>query len=445
MKTSTPLSAASRRQVLGLAVPIILANLTQPLLAAVDTAVAGHLGGAAPVGGVAQGGLLLGFVFWGLGFLRMGTSALVAQAHGAQDEAALAGHLSRALLLALGLGLLVLMLGAAGFEAGLKLLGGSTAVRAQAHAYGTARLMAAPFVLANYVLLGYLLGRQQVRLALALQVAVNLINLLALLIAVGVLEAGVRGIGAATAVADAGGFVLGWLALRLAQGHWPRVRWRERSTRGAWARLLGVNRDIFLRTACLLAVLGVFSRRSAEHGDVILAANAVLQLFGNVTSYALDGFAQAAETLVGAAVGRGDVRALREALRASLLLALSGALAFAALYALAGGVLIEHLTDAPAIAAAARQYLPWTIVMPLAACGGFILDGVFIGATRTRALMASMFVAAGFFASTLYAARDWANHGLWLALIVFMLARGLALAACLPGLLRTTSMPARAA
>ncbi|SDV49257.1 MATE family efflux transporter [Chitinasiproducens palmae] len=448
--------AADHRQVATLAVPIIIANLTQPMLAAADTAVAGHLGAASMLGGVAQGGLLLGFIFWSFGFLRMGTTGLVAQAAGAGDERAVAAHLARGLSLALALGTLLLLAAPLLLPNALALLGGSAAVQADAHAYCLARLLAAPAVLGNYVVLGHLLGLQRVRSALMLQVGVNIINLSALAIAVGKLGGGVASIGIATACADILGFAAGllWLAhmarqrgaIRQSADGAPTPnrattdrmqRWLAAlSDRAAWRRLVGVNRDIFVRTFCLLAALAAFSRGSARLGDTILAANAVLQVFGNLTSFALDGIAQAVEALVGTAVGRRDRAAFAAALRASAHFTAAGATCFALFYLVCGDWLIAKLTALPEVAIAAHHALPWAVLLPLVAAPGFLLDGVYIGATRTGALMRSMVVAAIGFAATLYASASWGNNGLWCALIVLMLLRGVTLALWLPSLLR---------
>ncbi len=329
------------RRVLALAFPIVLANLTQPLLSAVDTAVAGHLPGPAYLGGVALGGVFFNFVFWGFGFLRMGTTGLVAQAHGAGDARALRANVVRALLLALGIGLALLVLQVPAIRITLALLGASEAVTRMAEIYCHARIWSAPFALANYVVLGTLLGRQQVRLALLLQVFINLVNMVAVLGLVLGAGMGVGGIGAATAAADILGFVLGmallWLLRWDGMRGLPPMTRAELLARDAWRRLMGLNADIFLHTACLLAAFGWFAHAGAQQGDVILAANALLLNFLTFMAYGLDGFAHAAEALVGAALGARDGRALRSAIRVSTLWSVLGAALFSLVYAVAGG------------------------------------------------------------------------------------------------------------
>jgi MATE family multidrug resistance protein len=419
----------AHRELLALAVPIILANLTQPLLSAVDTGIAGHLPGAAALGGVALGGLIFNIIFWGFGFLRMGTTGLVAQAYGALDWLALRASLLRALGLAFGIGAALLLTRTPLIAALLDLLGGSAAVRANAELYCTIRIFSAPAALANYVVLGYLLGRQRARLGVSVQILVNLVNMAAALLFVYRFGWGVAGIGAATAVADWVGFGFGLILIwRLRHPGLLPPTWSNLLERAAWARLITVNRDIFLRTLCLIGSFGLFAHEGARMGDTILAANALLLNFQTFMAFGLDGFAHAAEALVGAAIGARNRAALAVAVRTSLLWAGLGASLFSLAYLYLGLTIIGLLTDIPEIAATARVYLPWTIVSPLVSVWGFQLDGIYIGATRTRALRNSMALSflAFLLAIMLFEPR-WNNHGLWAALLVLMAVRGVTL------------------
>jgi MATE family multidrug resistance protein len=414
------------RALLALAVPIVLANLTQPVLSAVDTAVAGHLPGSSALGGVALGGLFFNFVLWGFGFLRMGTTGFVAQAEGAGDWSELRATLRRALALAAGIGALLLVLRAPLIAVALDLLGGSDAVRDQAAQYCRARIWSAPAALGNYVVLGYLLGRRRVRLGLLLQIMINLVNMaLALLFVFGFGWA-VAGIGAATAGADWAGLALGTVLLRrLRHRNLPKVDWRRILERRAAFRLLAVNRDIFIRTLCLVGSFGWFAHLGAGLGDDILAANALLLNFQTFMAFGLDGFAHAAEALVGAAIGARDGPALKSAVRLSLGWAFGCAAAFSLFYLLFGAAVIALLTDQPAIRATALRYLPWAVLSPPISVWGFQLDGVYIGATRTRALRDSMVLSAlGFLAATALLEPLFGNHGLWASLMVLMILRG---------------------
>jgi multidrug resistance protein, MATE family len=426
------------RRVLALAFPIVLANLTQPILGAVDTAVAGHLDSASYLGGVALGGLFFNFVFWGFGFLRMGTTGLVAQAHGAADEAELRNTVIRALLMAGAIGAAVLALQLPLIDYALRLIGGSEAVQRHARIYCHARIWAAPLALGNYVVLGWLLGTQRVRLALLSQVFINSVNIVAVLLYVYLFDWGVAGIGAATATADALGFVLG--AALLWHGRprgLPALKRAALFDTSALKRLVVLNRDIFVRTLCLLSSFGWFTHLGARQGDATLAANALLLNFQTFMAYGLDGFAHAAEALVGAAIGARDRHAFRQAVKVTALWSALGALGFALVYWGAGAWIIERLTDQAAVRVAAETYLPWAALSPVISVWGFLLDGVFIGATRTRELMVSMIVSLTVFvavSSALLALHG--NHGLWAAMLIFMAARGVTLARYLPGVVR---------
>jgi len=426
------------RRVLTLAFPIVLANLTQPILGAVDTAVAGHLGSAADLGGVALGGLFFNFVFWGFGFLRMGTTGLVAQAFGAGDLAGLRANVARALLLAFAIGALILLVQAPLIHTVLALIGAGADVQHNASVYCHARIGSAPFVLANYVVLGYLLGTQRVRLALAAQVVINLINVVAVLVYVYGLGWGIAGIGAATATADVLGFAFG-----------AAILWRQRPRiaeplrlgavlePAALKRLVVLNRDIFLRTMCLLASFGWFTHLGARQGDVVLAANALLLNFQTFMAYGLDGFAHAAEALVGAAIGARDRDAFRQAVHVNLFWSILGALGFALVYWAAGSWIIERLTNDTTVRAAAERFLPWAALSPVVSVWGFLLDGVFIGATRTHELMRSMAISLAVFLAASWALTGpFGNHGLWAALLIFMGARGLTLSPLVPRISR---------
>lgn len=428
--TAPALPVRWHRRVLALAFPIVLANLTQPILGAVDTAVAGHLDGAAYLGGVALGGLFFNFVFWGFGFLRMGTTGLVAQAHGAGDHAALRDNVVRALLLAAAIGAAILALQVPLIDYALRAIGGSDAVQRNARLYCHARIWAAPLALGNYVVLGWLLGTQRVRLALLSQVFINGVNIVAVFLYVYVFNWGVAGIGAATSTADALGFMLG--AALLWHG---RTRGLPALTRqalfdaAALRRLIVLNRDIFLRTLCLLLSFGWFAHLGAKQGDATLAANALLLNFQTFMAYGLDGFAHAAEALVGAAIGARDRHAFVQAIKVTALWSALGALGFALVYAGLGSWIVERLTDQATVRATAERYLPWAALSPVVSVGGYVLDGVFIGATRTRELMTSMVLSFAIFVGASWPLLMlYGNHGLWAAMLVFMAARGVTLA-----------------
>lgn len=417
------------RQVLFLAIPIILANLTQPLMSAVDTAVAGHLPGAQHLAGVALGSLLFNFLFWGFGFLRLGTTGVVAQYFGAGRQDAVLLTVGRGILIATTLGLVILLLQKPLIAGGLSLLGASREAGEQAQLYAAGRVWAAPFALINYVILGWLLGCQRVRIALAIQILINVVNLTAVLSFVYGLGWGVSGIGRATALADFSGTAVGvWLLWRSHRTGLRTLRWAALSETAALRRLVQINSHIFIRTACLLATTAWFTHLGARQGDALLAANAILLNFLSFTSYGLDGFAHAAETLTGAAIGQRNVARLKRVVRICLAWGLLGALLYALVYAMAGSALIDLLTDQADIAGLANTYLLWAMLAPLISMPAYLYDGIFMGATRTRPLMLTMLACSlSFLGLSLLLLPLLGNHGLWLSFLIFNALRGLCL------------------
>lgn len=427
MNPATPLSY---RHVLFLAVPIILANLTQPLMSAVDTAVAGHLPGAHHLAGVALGSLFFNLLFWVFGFLRMGTTGVVAQYFGASKPEDILLTVGRGILIAWAIGLSILVLQQPLIHGGLALLGASNEALEQAVLYAEGRVWSAPLTLTNYVILGWLLGCQRVRVALAIQILINVANLGAVLAFVYGLDWGVSGIGRATAVADftgaAAGVALLWCTYRHSLS---QVRWAALLEPAALQRLIQINGHIFIRTACLLASMAWFTHLGARQGDALLAANAILLNFLSFTSYGLDGFAHAAETLSGAAVGQRSRERLARVIRVCLVWGLVGSLLYVLAYSVAGQALIRLLTDQPDIALQSDTYLIWAVLAPLVSMPAYLYDGVFIGATRTRPLMLIMIAcSACFLALSLVMLPLWGNHGLWLSFLIFNGLRGAGLA-----------------
>lgn len=420
------------RAVFALALPMVFSNVTTPLLGLVDTWVIGHLGQAWFLGGVSVGATLINLLFWLLGFLRMSTTGLTAQAQGAASVEGQLDTLARALGLAVGLGLALLLLVLPFLPAIIGLSGGSPEVQVYAGDYVSVRIWSAPAALCNLVIMGWLLGMQDARSPMLLLILSNLVNMV--LDAWFVLGLGwqVRGVAAASLLADYSALGVGlWLVSRrlrhlsaeVWQGAWSRW-WQWPAVR----RLLGLNRDIFIRSLCLQLCFAFMTLQGARLGDVAVAANAVLLNFLMLISYGLDGFAYAVEAMVGRAIGRRDRQGLREAIVLNLGWALLIAIAFALGFALGGRQLIAHITDIPAVIAEANRQLPWLIAMPLLAVWCFLLDGVFIGATRAREMRNSMLVAvfAGFF-PIWWLCQEWGVAALWAAMAALMTGRGLTL------------------
>jgi multidrug resistance protein, MATE family len=425
------------RRVFLLAIPLILSNLTQPLLSTVDTVLSGHLPGPTVLGGVAVGGIFFNSIYWTFGFLRMATTGLVAQAYGAADEDQLMHHFGRALLTALLIGALILVLQKPLIAGSLSLLGATGEVRSNALTYCSIRIWSAPAALANYTILGYLLGRQHARTALLLQAAINVVNVVVALSLMVGWHWGVAGIATATLTAEWAGCVFG-LALMLASGaRVGHVRWKELIDGERLRHLFALNRDIFLRTLSLVAAYVWFTRTGARSGTLILAANAVLINFLWIAGYALDGFANAAEALVGEAIGARRDADFRAVLKASAVSAFAVAAAISLLYLVFGRNIIALFTNQEAIRSLAARYLPWLIVLPLVAVWSFLLDGVFIGATRAAELRDSMLLSfAGYLILAVVLGARFGNHGLWCAMLAFMALRAITLALRLPGVER---------
>ena len=411
---------------------MVFSNITTPLLGLVDTWVIGHLGQAWFLGGVSVGATLINLLFWLLGFLRMSTTGLTAQAQGAASAEGQLDTLARALGLAVGLGLALLLLVLPFLPAIIGLSGGSPEVQVYAGDYVSVRIWSAPAALCNLVIMGWLLGMQDARSPMLLLILSNLVNMV--LDAWFVLGLGwqVRGVAAASLLADYCSLGVGlWLVSRRLR-HLPAEVWQNAWSRWwrwpAVRRLLGLNRDIFIRSLCLQLCFAFMTLQGARLGDVAVAANAVLLNFLMLISYGLDGFAYAVEAMVGRAIGRRDRQGLREAIVLNLGWALLIAIAFALGFALGGRQLIAHITDIPAVIAEANRQLPWLIAMPLLAVWCFLLDGVFIGATRAREMRNSMLVAvfAGFF-PIWWLCQGWGVAALWAAMAALMTGRGLTL------------------
>ncbi|MFQ5985695.1 MAG: MATE family efflux transporter [Alphaproteobacteria bacterium] len=410
-----------------LAWPMILANLTVPLLGAVDTAVVGHLPGPHFLGALAVGALIFNVIYWGFGFLRMGTTGFAAQAFGAGEAAELTGTLVRPLGLAALLAAVLLLLQAPILSLALTLIGPGAEVGQLAGRYFEIRIWGAPAALANYVVLGFLLGVQRVRAALVLQVVIHSVNIALDLLFVPVLGWGVPGVAAATLIAEwtgAGlGLPLAGRALTASTAAWAAILDLKRL-----GRLVVANRDIFVRTLCLQAAFAFFTAQGARLGVTILAANAVLLNFQSFLAYGLDGFAHAAEALVGSAVGARNRAALDGAVRASTRWALMVGGGITVLFGALGWLLIRVLTDVEDVRATALDYLVWVVLSPLVSVWSFQLDGIFIGAIRTAEMRNAMIASlAVFIAAALTLVPLLGNHGLWLAFLVFMAARAMTL------------------
>jgi len=431
------------RRIWALAGPIILSNISTPLLGAVDTAVMGHLPDAAYIGGVAVGAVIFNFLYWGFGFLRMGTTGFTAQAYGAGDADELRLSLARPLLLAVALGAAIILLQAPIGLAAFALMDASAQVEGLAGDYFAIRIWSAPAALINYTVLGWLLGTRRAMAVLLLQVVLNGLNIaLDLLFVIG-FGWGIEGVALASLLAEVAAALLGFVivarALRVHGGTWD---WAAVLRRERLVALFRVNRDILIRTLCLVFAFAYLTARGAAMGDVVLAGNAILIQLQQFAAYGLDGFAHAVEVLAGAALGARSRAAFRRAVAVSTVWALATATLLSAAYLFAGNSIIALFTDLAEVRAAASSYLPWLIVSPLVSVWSFQLDGIYIGATRTPEMRNGMIISLAVFLLACWLLISlWGNHGLWLAFTIFMAARGVTLALWYPRLERSVEGP----
>ena len=411
--------------------------MTVPLLGIVDTAVVGHLDSPVYLAAVAVGAVVFGFLFTACNFLRMGTTGVAAQRHGAEDLAGLKSLLAQSLLVVAAISVALLALQAPVLALALRLIAPEPQVSALAAEYFQIRIWAAPAVLANFVLVGWFIGMSNGRVPLIIMVTVNLLNILLDLLFVVVLDWRVAGVAAASVIAEYSGMALGlWLAWRTLRTLGAPARWRL-DERRVFTALLSVNASLLVRTLSLMFAFAFLTAQGARLGSSVLAANAVLIQFLYLLSYALDGLANAAEALVGRAVGRRDEEGLRRAIRLSMLWSVVVAAGFMFAYALAGPSLIRLMTGLEEVRALALAHLPWLIAAPLVCLWPFLYDGIFVGATRAREMRDTMLLATfGIFVPGWYLLQGFGNHGLWAAFLAFMAVRGLGLHLWLRHLLR---------
>jgi MATE family multidrug resistance protein len=424
-----PTDEITHRRVLKIALPIVLSNATVPLLGAVDTGVVGQMGQAAPIGAVGVGAVVLASVYWVFGFLRMGTSGLVAQAHGARDPAESGAILMRALMIGAAAGAAFVLAQGLLFRAAFWLAPASAEVEDLARLYLAIRIWGAPATIALYAVTGWLIAVERTRAVLVLQLWMNGLNITLDLIFVLGLGWGVAGVAVATLIAEWTGLALGlWLCRpAFAGGQWRD--WARVFDRARVARMMRVNGDIMVRSVLLQASFTTFVFLGADFGDLTLAANQVLMQFLEITAYGLDGFAFAAESLVGQAVGARSAFSVRRASLVASQWGAGGALALGLFFWLAGPPLIDLMAAAPEVRAAARLYLPWVALAPVVGIASWMFDGIFIGATLSREMRNAMVVSVAIYvAALLLLPGAWGNHGLWAALMVLNLARGATMA-----------------
>lgn len=431
-------ASITHRQVWRIAGPMILANLSTPLLGMVDTAVMGHLPSAHYLGAVAIGGMIFTFVFWGFGFLRMATTGLTAQAYGLGDNTKMQAVLVQSFWLALMIATALLLLQVPTRDLALHLVGSSTAVEVHAAVYFDIRIWAAPATLLNYAIIGWLIGIEASRRALVILLVMNLTNIVLDVVLVFGLGMAVDGVALASVIAEYTALAVGLLLLRrygfgLKTFHHAR-QW---TVFVSGFKGLHVHGNFMLRTFVLIFCFAFFTTQSARQGDLTLAANSILLNFITFVAFVLDGFANATEVLTGKAAGQRNAAALKRALWLTGLWSMITALAFVLVYAIAGQNIIRLLTSIDPVILIADKYLIWVIIAPIIGVGSYILDGLFVGTTHSKEMRNTMlFSALGVYLPAWYLLQPLGNNGLWAALLLFLFARLMTQSIYLPRILR---------
>ena len=421
---------ARNRQILHIALPAIVTNITVPLLGLVDTAIVGHMGAASYIGAIAVGTMIFNLVYWVFGFLRMGTSGMTAQARGRRDLTEVTRLLARSALVSLVVSAVLLLLQWPLCELMLSFIGPTPDVRPLAATYFYIVVWGAPASLGLFALTGWYIGMQNTRLSMLISILQNVVNILASLLLVYGLGMKVEGVALGTVVAQYAGLLVGIGLLWRYYRKLFLTRMVHQGLLSAAVRELGpffrVNRDIFLRTLFLVAVNLYFTSAGARQGAVILAVNTLLMQLYLLFSYIMDGFAYAGEALAGRYWGACDWPACRDVVRRLFRWGWLMTGLFTAIYVVGGMPFLHVLTDEPGVVEAARAYVWWAYLIPAAGVAAFIWDGIFIGTTQTRGMLLSSAVSAVVFFLVAYAtARTLGNHGLWLAMVLYLLTRGI--------------------
>ena len=420
---------AMHKQVLLLAIPMVLSNITVPLLGLVDAAVIGHLEHSWYLGGVALGGTMISVTFWLLGFLRMSTTGLAAQSYGANDGKQLGLVFVQGVTMALGFAGVFLLLHGLVADLVFSLSSASDQVKHYGQQYFSIRAWSAPAALTNFVILGWLLGTQNAKAPMWMVIITNITNIVLDVVFVIGFGWQVEGAALASVLADYAGLTFGLICVfriwkkRLLPPPWALIK----KTSQGLSRFVKLNRDIFLRSLCLQATFTFMTFQGASFGDDVVAANAVLMSFLMIISYGMDGFAYAMEAMVGKAIGAKDKDELNQSLIGTFFWSFNICLVLTLVFAIAGSNLINMITTIPDVKSQAKVYLPWLIAMPLVSMWCFLLDGIFVGATKGKDMRNSMFVATCSFFAIFFLASSLENHALWLALLSFMAMRGIGL------------------
>ena len=431
MSTSTPASSSAQwhLRVWWLAAPIILSNVTVPLVGAVDTAVTGHMDTPEPIAAVALGASIFSLIFWTFGFLKMGTSGSVAQAFGAKDNTTISLTLLRSLIIAVSLGVIIILLHRPLLNLSLWLVTADATIEDLSRNYMQIRIWSAPATLANYVVTGVLIGIQRMRSVFVFQLVLNCTNVILDLLFVPVLGWGIEGVAIASLISEYTALALALYLireqLRVSVSTATPAMLREAAP---LKRLLKLNGDIFIRTLLLVSCFFYFNASSGRFSSTVFAANVILMQLLHICAYALDGFAHAAETLAGQAFGSRNKEQFNKVISTSTIQATVTAIIMSAALYLGGPAVLKLFTNQTDVLAAAQSLLPWMLVLPFLSVWCYQLDGIFIGTTHSREMRNAMMISAGLFLLlTMLLIPKFGNTGLWSAFALFMIARAVTL------------------
>ena len=415
------------REILQIALPSIVSNITVPLLGLIDAAIVGHLGAASYIGAIAVGGMLFNIIYWIFGFLRMGTSGMTSQAYGQKDEAETMRILARSMGVGMLIALALIILQYPIERIAFTLMKATPEVERLASLYFRICIWGAPAVLGLYSISGWCIGMQNSRFPMYVAITQNIVNILASLVLVYGFGMKIEGVAIGTLVAQYAGLLMAaWLWTSHFKRLLPYIQLQTLLAKGAIRRFFQVNRDIFFRTLCLVAVTMYFTSAGAAQGEVILAVNTLLMHFFTFFSYIMDGFAYAGEALVGKHLGANDRPALRQMVHQLFVWGIVLSLVFTLVYGIGGKVFLGLITNEQSVITASSAYFYWVLAIPLAGFAAFLYDGIFIGATATRWMLYAMSIATTAFFLIYYGFRETMdNHALWLAFITYLALRGI--------------------
>ena len=415
------------RRILQIAIPSIISNITVPLLGLIDVTIVGHLGSPAYIGAIAVGGMLFNIFYWIFGFLRLGSSGMTSQAYGQHDL----NEITRLLLRSIGVGLLIafclLLFQYPILHLAFTFIKTTPEIEQLATTYFYICIWGAPATLGLYGFAGWFIGMQNSRFPMYIAITQNIVNIVASLCFVYLLDMKVAGVAAGTLIAQYAGFFMAlWLYMHYYHTLPKRIVWKEIIQRQAMYRFFQVNRDIFFRTLCLVMVTMFFTSAGAAQGEVVLAVNTLLMQLFTLFSYVMDGFAYAGEALAGRYIGAKNQTGLRSTVHHLFYWGLGLSFLFTLLYSVGGKSFLGLLTNDISVIAASDSYFYWALIIPLAGFSAFLWDGIFIGATATRQMLYSMLVASASFFGIYYGFHSLlGNHALWLAFLVYLSLRGI--------------------